>query len=233
MRVVVAEDQPPQRAYLVSMLQNAGCEVLAQFTHGGEICDWFRDGNMADAIFTDIAMPQVDGIEAIRSLAVTPPVVFVTAYGVRAIESYRLKAFAFLEKPIFQKDVDEVIERIRHHLAESAPRVQVERTSDGAKVFFLLSQVSHIERDGKVIWLWVSGKNYRSPWTSISQAQKMCPHMVEARRGLLIAPDRVKSWTSSGDDMQLMMEGMKEGDTPLLVAERQAPRLKKCLNKLR
>lgn len=50
-------------------------------------------------IFTDISMPDLDGIEMVRSLPRAPLVVFTTAYDSYAVESYRLSAVDYLLKP--------------------------------------------------------------------------------------------------------------------------------------
>lgn len=52
-----------------------------------------------DAIFIDINMPDISGVDFVRSLAAPPMVVFTTAYTDYAMEGYRLNAVDYLLKP--------------------------------------------------------------------------------------------------------------------------------------
>jgi len=109
-RVLLAEDEPLTRALLQDWLTERDFDVIA-----------FEDGSQArsflsafaergawpviDLVFTDLAMPELGGIELLRYIhSVRPqtPVVLMTAFadlGSRA-EASELGAAAYLEKPI-------------------------------------------------------------------------------------------------------------------------------------
>ena len=50
------------------------------------------DQEMVDAIFCDINMPDLNGMDFVKSLAAPPLVVFTTAYAEYAIEGYKVDA---------------------------------------------------------------------------------------------------------------------------------------------
>ena len=52
-----------------------------------------------DALFVDINMPDLNGMELVFSLPEPPMVVFTTAYAEYAVESYRIPAVDYLLKP--------------------------------------------------------------------------------------------------------------------------------------
>ncbi|RPJ98645.1 hypothetical protein BSBH6_04174 [Bacillus subtilis] len=70
----------------------------------------------ADAVFLDIEMPGVNGIElaeAIQSLNENIQVVFITAYNEFAIKAFELNAIDYLLKPVNYKRLETTVERIR------------------------------------------------------------------------------------------------------------------------
>ena len=56
-------------------------------------------GNPIDLIFVDINMPDLSGVEFVRSLVDRPMVIFTTAYSEYAVEGFKLDAVDYLLKP--------------------------------------------------------------------------------------------------------------------------------------
>ncbi len=80
-----------------------------------------------DALFIDINMPDMNGIEFIKTLPSHPITVFTTAHSEYALESYSVKAVDYLLKPYsfieFQRAADRVKEQYR--LLDNSKRGQV------------------------------------------------------------------------------------------------------------
>lgn len=60
----------------------------------------FLQEEKVDLVFLDINMPNLSGIQLMRSLKNMPMVIFTTAYAEYAVESYELDAVDYLLKPI-------------------------------------------------------------------------------------------------------------------------------------
>lgn len=77
----------------------------------------FIKAQPADLIFLDINMPELNGMEFIRSLEKPPLVIITTAYREYAVEGFELNVFDYLVKPIsfprFVKAVDKVLEHFQ------------------------------------------------------------------------------------------------------------------------
>jgi two-component system, LytTR family, response regulator LytT len=73
------------------------------------------EGEAIDAVFLDIHMPGLDGLDLARILnrfAQRPAIVFVTAYEDHAVDAFELRAADYLMKPMRQERVAEAIRRV-------------------------------------------------------------------------------------------------------------------------
>ncbi|MDE5749293.1 MAG: response regulator, partial [Duncaniella sp.] len=64
----------------------------------------YMAANPVDLIITDISMPDLDGLDMVRSMPEAPMVVFTTAHPDYAVESYRVSAVDYLLKPYSMAD---------------------------------------------------------------------------------------------------------------------------------
>ena len=72
-------------------------------------------GERYDAIFLDVRMPDLDGLElarVLRRFASPPQVVFVSAYDNAAVDAFELHALDYLRKPVSRRRVEEALERV-------------------------------------------------------------------------------------------------------------------------
>ncbi len=74
----------------------------------------------ADALFLDINMPDLNGMDFIKSLLHPPAVVFTTAYSEYAVDGFRVNAVDYLLKPFSFKEFETSCEKLRHHLEMQA-----------------------------------------------------------------------------------------------------------------
>jgi DNA-binding LytR/AlgR family response regulator len=121
--VLAVDDEPPALDELAYLLR-ADPRVGAVRTAGDatEALRLLRDGEV-DAVFLDIRMPGLDGMELARVLgrfARPPTVVFVTAYDDRAAEAFDLGVTDYVRKPVQA-----------HRIAESLRRVVAGRLAAG------------------------------------------------------------------------------------------------------
>lgn len=79
-----------------------------------------------DAIFIDINMPDLNGMEFVKSLQHPPLVVFTTAYQEYAVEGYKVDAVDYLLKPFGMADIMRAAEHVKEryellHAATASP----------------------------------------------------------------------------------------------------------------
>jgi len=73
----------------------------------------------ADLMFVDINMPDLNGMDFVKSLENPPKIVFVTAYSQYAVEGFRIDALDYLLKPVsytdFLKSANKVLNWFNTH----------------------------------------------------------------------------------------------------------------------
>jgi len=85
----------------------------------------FLEHDTVDAIFCDINMPDLNGMDFVKSLTVAPLIVFTTAYAEYAVEGFKVAAVDYLLKPFgmqdFQRAALRLKERLENSLSQDTP----------------------------------------------------------------------------------------------------------------
>ena len=110
---LIIDDEPFARELLQGYVaQMPQLNLIASCEHVFEALEVLQQQQI-DLLFSDINMPQVNGIEFIRSLHNPPYVVFVTASPHHAIEGFELDALDYIVKPVsfprFMKAVNKAL----------------------------------------------------------------------------------------------------------------------------
>ena len=93
-----------------------------------------------DALFVDISMPDLNGLEFVRSLPHPPMVVFTTAYPDYAVEGYKVNAVDYLLKPFGLEDFRRAAEKLRElHEITNLPPAPARPATEADDILFLKS----------------------------------------------------------------------------------------------
>ena len=77
-----------------------------------------------DAIFIDINMPDLNGMEFVKQMDRPPMVVFTTAYSEYALEGFKVDAVDYLLKPFGLQDFLRAAQKVRHRYELENPATQ-------------------------------------------------------------------------------------------------------------
>lgn len=112
-RCIIIEDEPLAQEILETHIRKIPqLNLLAKCYNALEAFNMLHT-NTVDLMFLDIKMPDINGIDFIRSLKHPPQVIFTTAYSEYAITGYELSAIDYLLKPItferFEKSINKML----------------------------------------------------------------------------------------------------------------------------
>ena len=100
MNAIIVDDEPLARDVLETYLERMpDVNLVATCSNAFEANQALKD-NQVDLMFLDIQMPQLTGMDFLRTLQNPPMVIFTTAYSEYAIEGFELDALDYLLKPI-------------------------------------------------------------------------------------------------------------------------------------
>lgn len=113
-KCIVVDDEPLAIAGICILIKKVPfLELVQTFLNPEEATTFLRD-NPVDLIFSDIKMPQCNGIDWLKTLETKPLIIFTTAHTEYAVEGYELNAMDYLLKPVsferFYKAVTKVQE---------------------------------------------------------------------------------------------------------------------------
>lgn len=148
---LIIDDEPFARELLQGYIaQMPQLNLVASCEHVFEALEALQQQPI-DLLFSDINMPQVNGIEFIRSLHNSPYVIFVTASPHHAIEGFELDALDYIVKPVsfsrFMKAVNKALAVINSRpAAVAAPAPQFLFVKEGHSLRrVLFDEIYYIE----------------------------------------------------------------------------------------
>jgi DNA-binding LytR/AlgR family response regulator len=124
-RLLAIDDELPALEDLVRMLEASPAVAhVESAASADEALVALAEGHPIDAVFLDVRMPGLDGLElarVLRRFEDPPAVVFVSAFDDAAVSAFELAALDYLVKPVSRKRLDEAIERVARHAAAPDP----------------------------------------------------------------------------------------------------------------
>lgn len=133
-KCLAIDDEPLALQQLASYMQKVPFFELVASCNSAAKAKSILDKELIDAIFIDINMPDLNGLDFVRTLEAPPLVVFTTAYSEYAVEGYKVNAIDYLLKPFGMNDMMRAALKVKHHIELS----QVNKTTESGDdtIFF-------------------------------------------------------------------------------------------------
>ncbi len=237
LRVLVVDDEQPVCDELAFLLARDPRVSRVDTASSGAAALRLLEGGHIDALFLDIAMPDLTGLDVARVLArfrAPPAVVFVTAHEDFAVEAFELDAVDYVLKPVAGGRLAEAVRRVAaQHEAGAAGEAHtddvlpVER--GGVTRFVARSEVVWVEANGDYARLHTASDSHlvRVPLSALER-RWAGSGFVRIHRSLLVDTNRVLEVRTDSGRTVVLLPG-PGGPVSLQVARRHARELRDLL----
>jgi DNA-binding LytR/AlgR family response regulator len=161
-RVAIVDDEPLAQEILQSYLQKLPDTELVGICKNALEAFALLNKQAVDLLLLDINMPEITGVEFLKSLKNPPKVIFTTAYTEYALESYDLNAVDYLVKPIA---FDRFLKALNKVQNDTHPAKVTGASTPSEKVLFVRSEGKWVNVNIRRVWLVEGLKDYVRLWT--------------------------------------------------------------------
>ncbi|NUR58310.1 MAG: response regulator transcription factor [Catenulispora sp.] len=234
LRVLVVDDEPPAVAELAYLLSRDPRITSVQTANDGEEALRVLKNSPVDALFLDIRMPGLDGMEiaaVLNQFATPPQIIFVTAHEEFAVEAFDLHASDYLLKPVRSERLAEAVRRMATTAAprtaqQAGPYDVIPVELAGVTRFIPRQDVAYAEAQGDYVRLHTATSNHlvRIPlavleehWSGVGFAR--------IHRRYLVRVDAVSETRWESGHLTVIV-----GGTPIPVARRHTREVRERLN---
>jgi DNA-binding LytR/AlgR family response regulator len=163
-RCLAIDDEPLALQQIANYISKVPFLELAAQCQSAVEARAFLEHETVDAIFCDINMPDLNGMDFVKSLAAPPLIVFTTAYSEYAVEGFRVNAVDYLLKPFGLQDFLRAANRLRDRLEvngeqlETSPDDTLFLKTDSRIVKVSISDIRYIEGMSEYLKVWLDSQ---------------------------------------------------------------------------
>lgn len=217
MKILIVDDENLAISRLKRLLNDEGLEDITTFTNPEEALKQCTKTKY-DAVFLDISMPEITGLElANRILELEPKtfVVFQTAYDEYALEAYKNGGMGYLLKPIDTDSLKEILKKIETYIQTSSEKLEEKKiiAKRGDKIYLIdLDDIYYIraDLDEVIIKIKETDAYVRK---KIGDLEKLLSNknFFRIHRSYIVNVDKIKSMQSvEQSKLQISFDGIDE-----------------------
>ena len=168
-RCLAIDDEPLALQQIASYINKVPYLELAAQCQSALEARQFLENDTVDAIFCDINMPDLNGMDFVKSLTVAPLIVFTTAYSEYAVEGFKVNAVDYLLKPFGMQDFQRAAMRLKERLKidDEEKKEIKDNTSTADDTLFLktdyrivkvsIRDIRYVEAMSEYLKVWLEG----------------------------------------------------------------------------
>ncbi len=116
LRTIALDDEPLALKLVTGYIQKTPfLELVGEFDNPLDATDFLSE-DLVDLIILDIQMPDLTGVEFIRTLHNPPKIIFTTAFEKYAVEGFKLNAIDYLLKPFSYQEFLTAVQKTKKQI---------------------------------------------------------------------------------------------------------------------
>jgi len=218
LKCVIIDDEPLAIELIKQYAEKfPALEITHTFLNAIAGAEYLRKGS-TDLLFLDIQMPDINGLQLLRSLKEPPIVVFTTAYAQFALDAFELDVLDYLLKPIefdrFEKAISKAAQYYKFKKGEpDAVAECIYVRSDYHMVKIELDKVEYAESFDDYVKIYFTDKPPVMTLMSLKKIQEKLPSekFFRVHRSYVVSLSKIK--TIVNRKIQLTQIEIPVGDT--------------------
>jgi DNA-binding LytR/AlgR family response regulator len=168
--VLAVDDERPQLEDLARILRASPRVAEVETASTGQDAIVLASRRRFDAVFLDVRMPELDGLElgrVLKAFAHPPAVVFVTAFDNAAVAAFELQALDYLMKPVAPQRVEEALARVQAAVGEEpvtrppdSDVIPVDNPRGGGTRLLTRSSILYVQAHGDYLRIYADSGRY-------------------------------------------------------------------------
>lgn len=201
-RCIAVDDEPLALTQIGGYIEKTPYLELVALCNSGLTALEALNKDSIDLMFVDISMPDLSGMDLVKSLATRPYVVFTTAFSEYAVEGFRVDAIDYLLKPFgytaFLKAANKVklqIEGKNSDKTESEVKMDHLFVKSGYKLVRIeLNDIKYIESMHEYVRFHIQDEKNVMTLASMKSIEELLPpdKFMRVHRSFIVNTDRVK-----------------------------------------
>ncbi len=199
MNCFIVDDEDKSRAVLQHFVEQTGFLTLIQSCSDAIQAANVLQHTPIDVIFLDIEMPEMSGIDLVKSLQVKPQVIFITSRSNYAVEAFEYNVTDYLVKPItygrFLKAVTKAKENFdaRHPVELYAKELYIK--TDARFVKINLKDLLYVEALADYVMFYTSNGSRHVVHATMKGVEKKLNsgEFIRVHRSFIINAERIES----------------------------------------
>jgi len=201
-KCIAIDDEPLALKQINSYIEKTPFLEVVALCHNAFDAMKFLANNEVDLMFVDINMPDLNGMDFVKSLTQKPQIIFTTAYSQYAIEGFQVDALDYILKPIsyasFLKSANKA--NTWFELNQKQPE-SVQTTQDSLfvkseykMVRIFLSEIKYIESSNEYIQIHLVNDEPVTTLIRLKVMEEQLPKdkFMRVHRSFIVNLDRIK-----------------------------------------
>lgn len=205
---LIVDDEPLAQDVLQSYVKQAPqLELIGVCNNAIEALEKMKLSSI-DLIFLDIQMPEITGIDFLRSLKDPPMVIFTTAYQNYAIEGFELNAIDYLLKPFSEERFNKAVRKAEElsklkeeHYQREDDYIFIKSDQKLQKIYY--ADIIFIEALADYVKIHTPDKRYITLQTMKNMEEKLPDKFFKrVHRSYIVSLDKIKTLVGSAVEVE-------------------------------